>query len=100
MAKTTTSQVQHIAKLAQLTISDQEAVELAEGFDETLGYIENLTSIDTSKTEPAHHVTGLENVTREDIVDEDRMFTQKQALANATQTHNGYFVVPRIIDQD
>jgi len=97
---TTTAQVLHIAKLANLTVSDSEAQELATGFDETLGYIKNLAEIDTSKVEPAHHVTGLENITREDEIDEARMLSQDQALANAAKTHQGYFVVPQVIDQD
>jgi len=44
-------------------------------------------------------VTGLENATREDEVQEERMFTQEEALRNAPRTHNGYFVVDQILDK-
>ncbi len=96
----TTTQVKHVADLANIPISETEAAELTEAFSETLEVIANLQSVDTSKTALTHQVTGLENVLREDVVDTDHMLSQTEALANAPQTHEGYIVVPRIIDQD
>ncbi len=96
----TSSDVQKVAKLANIPIDDTQARALAQGFTTTMGVVEKLNSIDTKEIEPAHHVTGLENVTREDTVDESRMFTQEQALANASRTHNGFFVVNQVIDQE
>ena len=96
----TTTQVKHVADLANIHISETEAAELTEAFSETLEVIANLQSVDTSKTALTHQVTGLENVLREDVVDTDHMLSQTEALANAPQTHEGYIVVPRIIDQD
>lgn len=96
----TTSQVKHIAKLANIPVSDQEAQELAAGFDEVLGFVANLKELETSTVDTTHQVTGLENILRQDTVNETTMFTQAQALANASRTYNGYFVVPRIIDND
>lgn len=95
--KITTTQVQQIAKLANIPVSDQEATILAAGFEETLATIADLKSIDTTGVEPTNQVTGLENVWREDVVDEKRTFTQAEALANAKLSAQGYFVVPRII---
>lgn len=100
MSTITPQQVKHIANLANIPVSDQELTDLADAFEETLGVVANLQAVDTSDVEPTHQVTGLENVLREDVVDETRMFTQTQALANAKQTHEGFVVVPRIIDQD
>lgn len=93
-------QVQHVAKLAQIPLSDEEATKFTVAFEETLAVIANLNAFDTSQTEPTHQVTGLENVWREDMVDETRMFSQEQALANAPQEHDGYFLVDRILDND
>lgn len=100
MSTITPSQVHHIAALAAIPVSDQEVTALAQAFEETLAVVANLQAIDTSSVEPTHQVTGLENVLREDVVDESHMLTQSQALANAPQTHEGFVVVPRIIDQD
>lgn len=102
MKKTNISlqQVQHIAHLANIPVSEAELVRLQSAFDETLDVISNLKELDTTKVTPTHQVTGLENVLREDEVSEKRMFSQQAALANASKTHAGYFVVPQIISQD
>lgn len=92
--------VKHIAQLAKMSVSQSEAQKLASAFNETLAAVNQLQEIDTSKVEPTHQVTGLENCWREDVVNSDLSFTQKEALANAKQTYQGYFVVPRIINKD
>lgn len=97
--KITKNQIKHIANLANIPVSVKEQEQLSAAFEETLDTISDLQSVDVSKVEPTHQVTGLENVLREDKVDTTNMFTQQQALANAKQTHNGYFVVPRIIEE-
>lgn len=94
-----TGVVHHIAQLAQIPISDKEEQSLEHAFDATLKVIDKLQELDVKNVEPTHQVTGLHNVLREDIVDESRMFTQEEALANAKQTHNGFFVVNQLIEQ-
>lgn len=95
----TTDTVKHIAELANIPITPDEGVKLAEGFNKTLAVVDELNEIDTQDIEPTHHVTGLENVFREDIVDSDRMFSQEEALQNAKDTHNGYFVIEQILEE-
>ena len=95
--KITKKQVHHVANLAHIPIDDNEAEKLAHGFEETLNTITDLQSVDVNGVEPTHQVTGMENILREDIVDDSRTFTQEEALANAKQTHEGFFVVPRLI---
>jgi aspartyl-tRNA(Asn)/glutamyl-tRNA(Gln) amidotransferase subunit C len=98
--KITATQVKNIANLAHIPVTDQESTKLATAFAETLDVIENLKSLNVQKTPITYQVTGLENVLREDVVNEENMFTQEQALANAPKTHQGYFVVPRLIDNE
>lgn len=100
MPDITSALVHHIATLAAIPISQDEEKKLANGFNTTLKVVDQLKSADTSNTEPLHQVTGLCNVLREDEVDTSRMFTQKQACMNATQSHNGFIVVPQILDQE
>ncbi len=95
----TKAQIKHIANLANIPVSNSEQENLKNAFEETLETISELQSVDVTNVEPTHQVTGLTNVLREDTVDEDHMFTQEEALANAPQTHNGYIVVPRIIEE-
>ena len=95
-----TALVKKIAQLAQLSISDEQAANLVSAFDDTLGTVAKMQEVDVTSIEPTHQVTGLENVLREDVVDQDWMLSQDEALANAPQTHQGLFVVPRILDND
>lgn len=92
--------VEHTARLAHIPISTAEKKQLATAFSTTLDVISDLAEVRVEGVESTHHVTGLKNVTREDVVDEKRMFSQAQALANAAKSYEGFFVVPRIIDRD
>ncbi len=90
----------HVADLANIPISNQEAENLADAFEETLEVVDQLQSLDVDEIEPSHQVTGLTNVWREDKVNQEKMFTQKEALANAPESHQGFFVVDRIISKE
>lgn len=92
--------VSHIAKLANIPVTPDEEKKLEAAFEETLAVIENLQTVDVSNVQPTYQVTGLENVLREDSVDEEKMFSQAEALANAKETHEGFVVVPQVISQD
>lgn len=98
-AKITKQTIKHIADLANIPVTNKEQENLKDAFEETLDVIAELQSVDIKGVEITNQVTGFKNVLREDIVDEENMFTQKQALANAPKTHKGYFVVPRIIEE-
>jgi aspartyl-tRNA(Asn)/glutamyl-tRNA(Gln) amidotransferase subunit C len=98
--KFTAADVAKIAGLARIPVTPQEERQLAEGFNTTMGVVDQLFNVDVKGIEPTHQVTGLENVMREDKVDVERMFTRDQALQNAKRTHNGFFMVDQVIDQD
>lgn len=95
----TASDIDHIARLANLPLTTEQAVELTEQVGVTVAYVSHLSSLDTSGVIETSQVTGMENVLREDVVDEHRMFTQEEALANAARTHNGFFVVDRVLEE-
>ena len=92
--------VHHIAQLANIPVTADEEKKLADGFSTTLAVVDELKKVDTKGVEPTHQVSGLVNIFRDDVVDAERMFTQEQALANAPHTHDGFFVVDQILDQE
>ncbi len=92
--------VTSVAALANIPITDEEAAAYGGSFADTMQVVNQLQSVDISNVEPTNQVTGLENVWREDELWPEYMFSQEQALANATHTHNGYIVVNQIIDQE
>lgn len=98
--KFTPGDVDAVARLALIPVTEDEKEELARGFSTVLDVLDTLQKIDTTNVESTHQVTGLENVYRQDVVDTSRMFTQEQALANAPRVQDGYFVVNQVIDQD
>ncbi len=90
--------VKHTAKLASLPLNDDEIKKFEKQLAETITYIESLQEVDTKNVQPTSHVTGLENVTREDIAAPS--LTQKQALSNTIKTHKGFFQVSAILDNE
>lgn len=96
----TEEEVKKIAKLANLKLQDNEVDLFAGQFTETVDVINQLNEIDTSAVPATYQVNNLSNVTREDIVEMDRVLPQELALREAKLTSHGFFVVPRIIDTD
>ena len=90
--------ISHIAKLANLPLSDEEMKTFEAQLAETLNYIEQLNEVDTKNVAPTSQVTGLENVLAEDVAQES--LTQEQALANAKTKHNGLFKVKGIFSDE
>lgn len=95
----TLDDVTHVAKLASLPLTDEEALLYQQHLTSIIEYISKINALDTQNVPETNQVTGLTNVFRQDKIDEERMLTQDQALSNAQNTHNGYFVVPILINQ-
>jgi aspartyl-tRNA(Asn)/glutamyl-tRNA(Gln) amidotransferase subunit C len=88
--------VEHIARLSRLALSEAEAERMREQLSGILAYIDKLRVLDTGGVEPTSHAVPLLNVMRED---EPRpCLTQDEALANAPDRSDSSFRVPRIIE--
>lgn len=90
--------IKHVAKLANLSLTSEEEEKFGKQLEETVEYIEGLDEVKTDGVEPTSQVTGLENVTREDEIKPS--LTQEQALSNASSTHNGFFKVKGILNNE
>ena len=64
----TPAQVRHIAKLARLTIKDDEVEKFSRELSAILDYVAKLQEVDTKNVEPARQVTGLADVYRADEI--------------------------------
>jgi aspartyl-tRNA(Asn)/glutamyl-tRNA(Gln) amidotransferase subunit C len=96
--KITLEEVKHLAKLANLHLSDSKLQELLPQFASILEFVSKVQSLNTENIHETSQVTGLENVFREDVVDDSRMLSQKEALSNAKKTYNGFFSVDAIFE--
>lgn len=97
--KLSREQVLHLAKLVNLSLSDEEIERFQSQLGETIDYIQNLNELDTSKIVETSHAVNLKNVAFEDGASSPRTFTQSQALANAKNAKSGHFAVPKILDK-
>lgn len=89
--------ISYVAKLANLTLSTNEKKKFSTQLEEILDYIKQLSKVNTNKIEPISQITGLENVTREDVAAPS--LTQEEALANAPRGHNGFFEVDAVLGE-
>lgn len=62
----TKEQVDHIAVLARIELDDAMRERMKKDLSSILGYVDQLSRVDTSGVEPLYQVTGLENQTRAD----------------------------------
>ena len=90
------AQVEHVAQLARLALSDEEKQRLTEQLNAILTYMEQLGEVPTAGVEPTAHVLDLVNVFRDDTV--RQTLSADAALANAPETAHHFFVVPRIVE--
>ena len=63
-------QVRHIAQLARLNLTDDEVIKFAMQLSAIFEYVDLLNEVDTEGIEPTSQVTGLENVTRVDEIEQ------------------------------
>ena len=87
--------VAHIARLARLALSPQEAAELKGHFRKVLQYVEALDRLDVSAVDPSIFPLDTANVMREDEIRPS--LAVEEALGNAPLARDDHFVVPRII---
>jgi aspartyl-tRNA(Asn)/glutamyl-tRNA(Gln) amidotransferase subunit C len=96
MADLTRDDVLKLARLARLTITDEEVEKYRTELSEILQYVELLQTADVTGLEPTYQVTGLVNVTREDEV-QDYGATPDDLLRIAPATQDRQVKVKRMI---
>ncbi len=96
MAKITIEEVERVARLARLELSAAEKVELASQLDEILAYVDTLNRVDTTDVEATTTVIPMSTVLRDDVVRPG--LSREDALATAPDPVDGFFRVPRIIE--
>jgi aspartyl-tRNA(Asn)/glutamyl-tRNA(Gln) amidotransferase subunit C len=96
VAKITRAEVEQVARLARLELTDDEQERMTAQLDAILGYIDKLNALDTSAVEPTTTVIPMVCVLREDTVRPS--LTQEETLENAPDREDVFFRVPRIIE--
>ncbi len=89
-----------IAKLARLTITENEVDRLDGELSSILSYISKLNELNTDDVLPSNQITGLVNVTRNDEVRQETVLSQEDALANAPHKKGDLFEVDAVFNND
>ncbi len=91
----TSADVDKIAKLAKLDLSEDEREKLTSQLSDIISYVEKLSKLDTKDVEPLAHVNDLMNVFRKD---EPRPSIEKEdVFKNSPQNDNEFFLVPKVL---
>jgi aspartyl-tRNA(Asn)/glutamyl-tRNA(Gln) amidotransferase subunit C len=88
--------VEHVARLARLALTDAELEKMRDQLNGILAYIEKLNALETDGVEPTSHAVPLVNVMRDD--EPGPCLPRDEALANAPERAGEFFRVPRIIE--
>lgn len=88
-------QVRHVARLARLTLSDEEVARFSRELTVVLDYIDELQQVNTDGVSPREQFVSAENVFREDEVCPS--LPRETTLALAPEADDRYFLVPRVI---
>jgi aspartyl-tRNA(Asn)/glutamyl-tRNA(Gln) amidotransferase subunit C len=87
--------VTHVARLARLTLSENEVALFTRQLNDILKYVEKLQELDTTGVHPMAHVLELNNAFREDEIQPS--LPVEKSLQNAPQQEQSAFAVPRVI---
>ena len=89
-------QVEHVAQLARLALSDREKELFRAQLSSILDHAERLQELDTEDIPLTASVLPLSNVMREDAI--GASLPQEDALANAPEVEAGFFRVPVVLE--
>jgi len=96
MAKLTRDDILHLARLARLSLTDEEVDQFTHEISSILEYVEQLHGADVSGLKPTSQVTGLVNVMRPDVV-KDYEATPDELLKNVPALEGKHIKVKRIL---
>lgn len=97
MSKLSITEVEHIAKLSKLKLTDEEIEQYSRQLSSVLEYVGELSQINTDDILPLANVTGLENISRQDEIVESGI-SRDDIKINAPEFKNGSFVVPGVFE--
>jgi aspartyl-tRNA(Asn)/glutamyl-tRNA(Gln) amidotransferase subunit C len=90
--------VEHVAHLARLGLSEEEVSKLEGQLNHILEQFAVLSQLDTESIAPTARVIELENVLRDDVVRPS--LTVEEALADAPERSGDHFAVPAVLGDE
>lgn len=94
--KISNEEVKHIAKLAKLSLSEEEVEKFSTELGQIAEFVEQLNEVDISGVSPTAHVVDKKNVFRKDEMKPS--FAREQILKNAPSKEAGCISVPKVVE--
>lgn len=91
----TIKEVEHVALLARLTLTEDEKEIFAPQLNTILDYVDKLNELNTDEVEPLTHILPLYNIYRDDVVEPSS--PRAEILANAPVVEENQYKVPKIM---
>lgn len=88
--------VAKVATLARIRMSDADLEKYGPQLNNILGFIEQLSEVNTDNVEPLANVVNIDCKMRADVVNDGGI--QQDVLANAPEEMEGFFVVPKVVE--
>lgn len=89
--------INYVAHLARIELSEEEKAQFAEQLDEVLGYFETLEAVDVTGVEPMAHAVPVVNVWAED--EPGAVVSPEEAMMNAVEVEANQVVVPKVVGE-
>lgn len=93
--KISAEEIKKIALLSRLNIDDDQIEEVGKQLNDILAYMDLLNQVDITDVAPTAHAVSMRNVMRDDVPQPS--LSNEKALSNAPEPENGYFKVPKVI---
>jgi aspartyl-tRNA(Asn)/glutamyl-tRNA(Gln) amidotransferase subunit C len=93
----TRAEVEKIALLGRLLLSDEELDRMTSQMSAILGYVDLLSEVDTTQVEPMAHAVDVANAFRDDAVRPS--LERESALANAPHRDEECYLVPAVLGE-
>ncbi len=96
--------INHIARLAKLKIADKDAAKLEKELESIIGFVQQLSEVETTDVQPTGHAIALSNIvgqdinTNQDIRSNGDSVFRDQLLSNTKKVKDGLIVTPKILE--
>lgn len=98
MIRLTKKDVEHVASLSNLKLTSEEVDKFLPQLKKIIDSISILSKVDTKDINPTDQTTGLTNVYRDDVINNENYLTQDEVFLNATD-FNKFFKVSAILEE-
>lgn len=93
--KISAEEIKKIALLSRLEIKDDQIESVGKQLNDILSYMDLMSQVDIMDVKPTAHAVSMSNVMRDDVPQPS--LSNEKALQNAPEPENGYFKVPKVI---